>query len=221
MAALKRVEERLKDYQDLPFYCYGQLAVHLVQLKTVLGFDYTACKERMVANIRGRAKEIDGDLLFFIGEDPTDETEAEEYRAFRKEILDSLNAKEDNIGGFTYSPEELSDYYTDIAHESGNIRTSREFISKYDVDKLVEMLMNCDASQLHDFRGILWAVYRHATKGSFIENDIETMQQLLEKILEKQGNDALPADRIVRHQFKFLISNLKLFINQLSGVEEV
>lgn len=220
LAALKRVEERLKDYQDLPFYCYGQLAVHLVQLKTVLGFDYTACKERMVANIRGRAKEIDGDLLFFIGEDPTDETEAEEYRTFRKEILDSLNATDDEIGGFSYTPEELSNYYVDIVHESSNIRTSREFISKYDVDKLMEMLVHCDASQLHDFRGILWAVYRHATKGSFIENDIETMQQLLAKILVKKENDELPTDRIVRHQFKFLIDNLNHFIEQLSGVTE-
>lgn len=221
LAALKRVEERLKDYQDLPFYCYGQLAVHLVQLKTVLGFDYTVCKERMVANIRGRAKEIDGDLLFFIGEDPSDEVEAAEYEAFRKEILDSLNATDDEIGGFAYTPEELSNYYVDIVHESSNIRTSREFISKYDVDKLMEMLMHCDASQLHDFRGILWAVYRHATKGSFIENDIEVMQHLLEKILEKKENDELPADRIVRHQFKFLIDNLNHFIEQLSGVEEV
>lgn len=220
-AALQRVEERLKNYQDLPFYCYGQLAVHLVQLKTVLGFDYTACKERMVANIRGRAKEIDGDLLFFIGEDPSDEVEAAEYKAFRKEILDSLNATDDEIGGFAYTPEELSNYYVDIVHESSNIRTSREFISKYDVDKLMEMLMHCDASQLHDFRGILWAVYRHATKGSFIENDIEVMQQLLEKILEKKENDELPADRIVRHQFKFLIDNLNHFVEQLSGVEEV
>lgn len=211
----------MKDYQDLPFYCYGQLAVHLVQLKTVLGFDYTVCKERMVANIRGRAKEIDGELLFFIGEDPSDEVEAAEYKAFRKEILDSLNARDDEIGGFTYTPEELAAYYRDVVHERGNIQINREFISKYNVDKLMEMLMHCDASQLHDFRGILWAVYRHATKGSFIENDIETMQQLLEKILEKQENDELPADRIVRHQFKFLIDNLNHFIEQLSGVEEV
>ena len=47
------------------------------------------------------------------------------------------------------------------------------------------------------------------------------MQHLLEKILEKKENDELPADRIVRHQFKFLIDNLNHFIEQLSGVEEV
>ena len=91
------------------------MAVYLVQLKTILGFDYSVCKERMVANIRGRAKEIDGDLLFFIGNDPSDEAEAEEYKLFKKEILDSLNATVDEIGGFGYTPEELPDYYVDIA----------------------------------------------------------------------------------------------------------
>ena len=221
LAALKRVEERLKDYQDLPFYCYGQLAVYLVQLKTILGFDYSVCKERMVANIRGRAKEIDGDLLFFIGNGPSDEAEAEEYKIFKKEILGSLNATVDEIGGFGYTPEELPDYYVDIAHDRSNIQSSREFISKYDVEKLMAMLIRCDSAQLQDFRGILFAVYRYATKGSFIENDIETMQQLLAKILEKKEHDGLPADRIIRCQFDFLISNLERFINQLSGVAEV
>ena len=46
------------------------------------------------------------------------------------------------------------------------------------------------------------------------------MQQLLAKILVKKENDELPTDRIVRHQFKFLIDNLNHFIEQLSGVTE-
>lgn len=219
-AALQRVEERLKNYQDLPFYCYGQLTFYLVRLKAILGFDYSTCKERMVANIRGRAKEIDGDLLFFIGNDPTDNNEADKFIAFRKEILDSLNATDDEIGGFTYTPEELAAYYKDIVHERSNIQISREFISKYDIGKLVDMLTHCDASQLDNFRGILWAVYRHASKGSFIENDTEALQQLLEKILEKKRNDELPKDKIVRYQFKLLTGNLEHFINRLSGLTE-
>lgn len=221
LAALHHVEERLENYQNLPFYCYGQLTTYLVQLKTVLGFDYSVCKERMVTNIRGRANEIDGNLLFFIGQAPSDEAEAAEYKIFKKEILDSMNTRSDEIGGFTYTPDELSDYYTDIVHKRENIQTGRAFISKYDVDKLLEMLMQCNASQLDNFRGILWAVYRHAIKSSFVEDDIETMRQLSERILGKQESNELPADRIVRHQFKFLIDNLAYFIDQLSGVEEV
>ena len=221
LEALQRLEKRLEDYRDLPFYCYGGLAVNLVRLKTILGFDYSICKERMVANIRGKAKEIDGDLLFAMEEDPSDKAEAVEYRAFREEILDSLNAKNDEIAGFAYTPEEIASYYRNIARERGNIQVSREFVSRYDVDKLVDMLMHCNATQLDDFRGILWAVYRYATKGSFIENDIETMQCLLKKILEKQENDKLPADKIVRYQFKLLIDNLERFIKQLSGATEV
>ncbi len=220
LAALQRVEERLKNYQDLPFYCYGRLTFYLVRLNAILGFDYSDCKERMVANIRGRAKEIDGDLLFFIGDDPTDNNEADKYRAFKKEILASLNAKDDQIGGFAYTPEELGTYYLDIARERSKIQISREFISKYDIDKLMDMLMLCNAAQLGDFRGILWAVYRHATKGSFIENDVETLHQLHAKILVKQENNELPTDKIVRYQFHLLIGNLEHFINRLSGVTE-
>ena len=88
--------------------------------------------------------------------------------------------------------------------------------SEYDVDKLLAMIMSCDGKQLHDFRSILFAVYRNATYASFIENDVETMSLLAEKLENKKENDELPPDRILRHQIGWLIQNLRDFIKQIS-----
>ena len=78
------------------------------------------------------------------------------------------------------------------------------------------MIMSCDGEQLHDFRSILFAVYRNATYASFIENDVETMSLLAEKLENKKENDELPPDRIFRHQIGWLIQNLRDFIKQIS-----
>lgn len=61
---LESVEERLKDPDEIGFYSYGKLAVYLVTLNHVIGFDYTKCKERMVENIKGKGNDIDSDILF-------------------------------------------------------------------------------------------------------------------------------------------------------------
>ena len=85
----------------------------------------------------------------------------------------------------------------------------------YDMDNVVEMLLKSTSEQLQDFRGILFAIYRHAGKGEFDEKDIETMKQLLAKV-EKKYDGENPWDKIQLMQIKWLKSNLKGFIEQMS-----
>ena len=49
--ALQRIETRLENKEDIPFYNYGRLVVSLIKLKTVIAFDYAVCKQRMIENI--------------------------------------------------------------------------------------------------------------------------------------------------------------------------
>ena len=77
------------------------------------------------------------------------------------------------------------------------------------------MLLKSTSKQLDDFRGILFAIYRHAGKGEFDENDIDAMKQLLKKVEEKiTGENSW--DKIQLMQIDYLMQNLKQFIKQLS-----
>ena len=216
LKALKNIECRLDNAEDIPFYKYGELAIYLVQLHTILDFDYCECKRKMVENIRGRANDVDGEVMFLFGYDSFNDHERTQYKRFQEEIIASLNDKSDNAYGFQYSPDELSAYYKSIVADSSNIKYGRVFISQFDVDKLVEMLADCNAEQIHDFRGILFAIYRNAAKKSFVEADITTMQELQQKLNESLDTGRLSKDRIVLLQIKYLIDNLKRFAEQIS-----
>ena len=216
LKALNNIERRLDNVEDIPFYRYGELAIYLVQLHTILDFDYDACKRKMVENIRGRANDVDGEILFLFGYDSFTDDEREQYKKFQEEIINSLGDKQDRIYGFQYSPDQLNEYYKTIVADRSNIRYGREFISRYDVDKLIDMLAACNASQIHDFRDILLAVYRDATRNSFIEADVQSMLDIIKKLNVKMEAGLFSKDRIVQWQIQHLINNLKMFINQIT-----
>ena len=88
-------------------------------------------------------------------------------------------------------------------------------MSKYDLDKIVEMLLKSTSKQLQAFRGILFAVYRDTGIKEFDEKDIEAMKQLLEKVGKKcDGENSW--DKIQMLQIDWLKSNLNDFIRGLA-----
>ncbi len=133
--ALSNIEHRLDNAEDIPFYKYGELTIYLIRLHTILGFDYNECKRKMVENICGRANEVDGEVLFLLGNDSFIDGEREQYKQFQKDIITSLNSKQDKNYGFQYSPDQLATYYKTILANRLSIQDGREFISRYDVDK--------------------------------------------------------------------------------------
>lgn len=216
--ALNSIEKRLKNPEDIGFYNYGKLAAYLVIISHIIGFDYTQCKEHMIKNIREKGNDIDSHLLFLPMYDNFEEDEENEFKEFAKLLSESMNTKKLQ-DGFSYNPADIKNLYECVAKERYKISDYHEFISKYNVSQLVEMLFHASAKQIEDFRGILFAIYRYAGKADFIEADINTMKELLQVIQEKiNSNDYqnYNIDKIQLKQFHWLCSNLTTFITQMS-----
>ena len=170
----------------------------------------------MIENIRGKSREVHGKLLFLSDFNSDIKCEIEQYVAFKKDILSALDDESDATHSFSYIPEDISEYYKMVVKEEGKTSASHEFIGKFDSDRLVGMILSCTSEQIDDFRGMLWAVYRYAHKGSYMESDIDTMRNMVINLENKKKDGGLPADRIVQLQIDMLIDNLKRFIEQLS-----
>ena len=213
--ALSSIEARLEDPEEIPFYGYRDIAVALVQLHTVLDYDYTYCKNMMINNIRGKASEIDGSLLFlgpFIG---SSEHEQELYKEFANDIVRALNDYgAEGPMNFSYIPTDLEQYEEAVAQKRHEIEETHVFFSRFDSEKLFHMLMCCSSAQLESFRGVLWAVYRHAQKETFDNQDRTAMQQF--SIMLEENKQNWPEDKIVQCQLKFLISNLRTHVEKIS-----
>ena len=210
---LESVEERLKDPDEIGFYSYGKLAVYLVTLNHVIGFDYTKCKERMVENIKGKGNDIDSDILFLPMYDFV-EGEKEEYDNFVSQLTESMNDKgEQNI--FSYDSDDVKNLYDYVIKERNNISQNHEFIGRFNINQLIKMLFNASAKQIGDFRGALFAVYRYASKADFLETDVAAMKEMLRLIETKLDAKDYDMDKIQLKQMDWLCGNLRKFISQM------
>ena len=215
---LNSIEERLKNPEDIGFYNYGKLAAYLVRVSHIIGFDYTQCKDHMVKNIRGKGSSINSRLLFLPMYDDFEKDEEYEFKKFTEQLSESMNFR-NHQNDFSYKPSDIKDLYDSVLKDEYKIRSNHEFISRYNVSQLVEMLFDASSKQIMEFRDVLFAVYRHAGKADFIETDISTMKELLQMIQEKiNSNDYqnYDIDKIQLLQLRYLCINLKTFITQMS-----
>lgn len=214
--ALKNIECKLENPNIIPLYEYSKLANALIACHTVLGYDYLPSKTKMINNIKEKGADLDTTIFFFsVGEFESDE-EACSFKDFKNELLSAIIDSQKNEIEIDYSPEEISEYYKYVVDNSMKIRSKHRFISNFNVEKLMNMVFNCSSSQLHDIRGILFAIYRDTPKGYFDEKDIETMNEI-KGIIEKKLNDnEFDCDRIVKLQLKWMCANLQDFIQKLS-----
>lgn len=210
---LKTIGKRLECPTDIGFYSYGKLAAYLVMVSHVIGFDYEMCKKQMIKNIRGEGNRIRSELLFLPMYD--DVEEKEEIKTFFEQLADSMNlkiAKND----FSYDAIDIKKLYDYTSEEKSRISRDHEFISRYDVDRLVEMLFSASAKQIEDFREVLFAVYRYASKSDFIEKDVKSMKEMLGLVQHKLKSQNHDIDKIQIKQLDWLCDNLKTFISQMS-----
>ena len=215
---LNSIEERLKNSEDIGFYNYGKLAAYLVRISHVIGFDYAQCKDHMVKNIRGKGSNINSRLLFLPMYDDFEDNEENEFKKFTEQLSESMNFR-NHQNDFSYKPSDIKDLYDSVLKEEYRIKNKHEFISKYNVSQLVEMLFGASSKQIMEFRDVLFAIYRYASKADFIEADIHTMKELLQVLEEKiNSNDYqnYNVDKIQLLQLRYLCSNLKTFITQMS-----
>ena len=216
LTALKKVENRLGDSEDIPIYCYSKLAYCLVACHTILGFDYFPCKEKMVSNMHQHGKEVDSDLLFLNRFSFEDKDEGQQFANFLQALRDAVEVSTHTAFDFSYKPEDIRSFHNFITKNEAKATAGHVFISKFRLDKLVDMLFACNPDQLHDWRGVLFAVYRHSTKADFLETDRSFMEEMIIKINNKLSEGKAGIDKIALFQLNLLVENLQTFIEQLS-----
>ena len=216
LTALKSIESRLDNSEDIPIYCYNKLAYSLVVCHTILEFDYDSCKSKMISNMQQHGKEIDSDLLFLNRFEFEDEIEKREFIDFSQTLRDAVGVSTHTAFDFSYKPEDIHSFYVYITKNEAKVTAGHAFISKFKLDRLVDMIFVCNPNQLHDWRGVLWAVYRNSTKADFLETDRLFIEELINKLSSKLSEGKSGMDRIVLFQMDLLVKNLQKFIEQLS-----
>ncbi len=86
-----------------------------------------------------------------------------------------------------------------------------------DIEKTIDMLKNCSAIQIEDFRRILQYIYMGISNiAEYMYDDIENLKTLkvgVDEIVDKLDK----IDAIQKLQFKWLSGSLDTIINKLQG----
>lgn len=213
VAAVQNITKRLENPGDISFYDYGTIALYLVAVKHVLGCDVERAKVSLVRNLEGRGRELKYEELFRIALGEIKESVKEEYEALRKEMGHALKRGMEDIPGFLYQTEDVKELYTYVSKNDGLFHMRGGFAKNLDITRLAELFSICDPKQKNDIRGAFLAVYRPGNIKSFMGNDIEAIEELLQLIkvdFEKQ------TDKIQKLQYEWFIDNLTEIIKKLS-----
>lgn len=216
LISLSNICEKLSDPENIPFYAYGKLAYYLIICNTILEYDYTSCKDRMINNIKGK-RDIDLEILFLPFHEFETPDEEYQFNQFKSEIKEAINYSDQNDGIFSYKPDELDSFYNNLIQDNKPYFGDHKFISKFDNNKLTEMLFKCTSSQIGVFRGIMFAIYRYATSQDFFEDDLTSMVAFKDILTNRLERIDVNHDRIALYQIRLLIRNLNDFIKQLSS----
>lgn len=216
LIALHNIENRLDNPEDIPIYSYCKLAYYLVVFQTVLEFDYSACKEKMTLNLQEYGGNIDPDILFLNDFNHESESARRQFKDFLQDLQKAINIALCTESDFSYRPEDLESLHHNVRQNKAEMVAGHIFISKFDLEKIVDMIFQCNPAQIHHWRSILFAIYRHALKSDFLDADCLYMGELVEKIESVLSEREKQMDRIVLLQIRYLLSNLKGFIERLS-----
>ena len=101
-----------------------------------------------------------------------------------------------------------------MIREKNKISGNHAFLSKFNIDQIVEMIFHASSKQINDFRGTLFAVYRYAGKADFIEADTIALRKLLTLVQGRIDSENYELDKIQVKQLHWLCGNIKTFITQ-------
>lgn len=188
LTAISSITEKLKTENCISFYEYGRIASYLVTIKDLLACNIDEAKSLLINNLYNRGNEINPDYLFtsFLSDNES-EGAKEEFAQLKTEMTDSLLAKKEPLFSFDYSPNSISKFREDTEKNCGKIIDSGEYISRLDIDRIIEMLKNCSAVEIYEFRKAFQSIYRFSNLRNYYQKDKEALKKANKRIFSARN----------------------------------
>lgn len=200
--ALKGVELKLMDESKISFIEYGKIASILVCLHETLGYDVEKCKQKLVENLAGKGKEVDGYHLFSSAFKPSTKEGKKEFNDLKKKMTAALDPESDRAISFDYRVESLPDLLTQVRQKRAGILASGKFLATLQAERLAKTVFLCSSYQIGLLRDIFREVYKEPEKLLEDKQAIETFLSVL------QSSTGYAFDKIQILQLGYLIDEV-------------
>lgn len=208
--ALISLETKLRNSDKIPLYEYGKLASYIVCVEKYVGINTTttSLKSFLVENLKKHRGKIDTYRLFWKNATFDDDATAEErFKELKEKMILALQDDSTPIHTFTYKPEQLQNLENYIWKSKDRITSDGEFISLFNIEKLVELFFKCNPKEMDCMQGIFIELYHREM------NDIDKLADL-KLALERRYNEALQLDSIQKLQYERFVKSLEKILNR-------
>lgn len=213
--AMKHIVEKLHNPTYYPLQEYGRIAIHFVIIHHILDYNIDEAKSLLIKNLSNQSENIRAEYLFaFTPNDLFESTdEIDEFIELRKQMIESLNAKDRTPFEFDYQPSSVERLLHSVTDNEGYIIRDGAFAIQLDMDKVVEMLKGCTSGQLQMFRCIFQELYSAGNISDFLDGDkssIDTLYNQVQGLKEYSGYD-----KIQKKQIMWFEKSLQDILNRL------
>lgn len=208
------------DDEDIIHDEYVRIANYLIAVKYEVGFEdiINKCLTLMLENAKNDIKKgIRVNTSITSGIQLSKDEQNTEFYKFIHEIEDFQKNIKKNIDGFTYNPNDISNFYESLIKSKRTFINEGGFINKFDIERLIKMLKTASPSQIEEFRGIVRHIYLSFSNiKDFFLCDLPALKELVTQLdsidFEKEN-----IDKIQKLQINWLKENLKEVIERLEG----
>lgn len=143
------------------------------------------------------------------------------YGEHIKELYDYINDynevnKQDKIAAMFSDPNTWDITFNRYVMENeGKIYGERAFLSKLDLEVLLELIKGSNIEQIQNFRTIILHIYRVSNISDFFSTDAENIASLIVE-LNNYFDEIIDKQKIRATNIKFLIQNLTIVLEKLS-----
>ena len=214
ITALKNLEKKLeqKDYGGV--FVYEILGYYVIKAGTIVGYNTDLILNRMIHNadtMRLGKDYTSTNVIEGVGLGSYENKEVrEKYNKFIHDL--TVVVELDEIYSFSYKPKDI--------HKLSKIDRSSfylnyKFLSYFDIEKLVEMLLRCSSKQIIEFKNILRNYYVDSvSKYNTSPVDCKMIEDLLGRLSEQIENNS-SWDCIQKMHIEELIRLLELILSTL------
>lgn len=215
VSAITNILVKLKNDSVDPMQ-FGKVANYLISLKPIVGChdEIDECKSMLLSKIKKQAKELSELSLFSSGLSIDNNNAHKEYLAFKDEVMEIFKTtKSSTVLDFDYSPDCISAFVNAVREEQDDFCSNRAYARLFDMDKVRNMLINCSAKQLQDFRSTFLCIYHFSNISDFYADDKPAIETLLGIVRDLENYSGY--DKIQKLQISYFAGNLESILKRI------
>lgn len=219
-AAIVAIKEHLETDNAIDLIIYGKLANYLIISRDLIDTPSLIddCKELMRTNLQNEIydkEKVSSSLSFHDSFRFWTKEQEDEYKDFITELKSIVKNEQIKELTFDYKIENIDKFIEEIRDKKDEYINQHTFLKRIDIDKLMDVIIQCSAQQINELRIAILTVYSFSNIGEFFADDKPSLIRLKDNIEALSKSDEA-GDKIKRMQLSWFVGNLDNVLEKLS-----